>query len=34
MISCPFKTYAAFECMLKNVDIGINSDCFSYTTKY
>ena len=33
-ISCPFKIYADFECLLKNVDIGINNDCFSYTSKY
>ena len=33
MIPCPFKIYADFECILKNVDIGIN-DCFSYTSKY
>ena len=35
MISAPFKIYADFECLLKEVD----SDCFSYegisfTTKY
>ena len=39
MIACPFKNYADFECILKNVDIGINNDCFSYegisfTSKY
>ena len=40
MISCPFKVYADFECLLKNVgnakhsNIGINNDCFSYTAKY
>ena len=34
MIPSPFKIYADFECLLKNVDIGINNDCFSYTTKY
>ena len=34
MIPCPFKISADFECLLKNVDIGINNDCFSYTTKY
>ena len=34
MIACPFNIYADFECLLKNVDIGINNDCFSYTTKY
>ena len=33
MIACPFKIYADFECLLKNVDIGIN-DCFIYTSKY
>ena len=36
MIPCPFKIYADFEYLLKNVgiDIGINNDCFSYTAKY
>ena len=34
MIPCPFKIYADFECLLKEVDIGINNDCFSYTAKY
>ena len=34
MISCPFKIYPDFECLLKNVDIGINNDCFSYKNKY
>ena len=34
MIPFHFKIYADFECLLKNVDIGINNDCFSYTTKY
>ena len=34
MIPCPFKIYADFECLLKNVDIGINNNCFSYTAKY
>ena len=34
MIPSLFKIYADFECLLKNVDIGINNDCFSYTTKY
>ena len=34
MIPCPLKIYADFECLLKNVDTGINNDCFSYTTKY
>ena len=34
MIPAPFKIYADFECLLKNVDMGINNDCFSYTAKY
>ena len=34
MISCPFKIYPDFECLLKNVDIGINNDCFSYKNQY
>ena len=34
MIPCPFKIYADFECLLKEVNIGINNDCFSYTIKY
>ena len=34
MIPAPFKIYADFECLLKEVDIGVNSDCFSYTSKY
>ena len=34
MIPAPFKIYADFECLLKNVDSGINNDCFSYTAKY
>ena len=34
MIPCLFKIYADFECLLENVDIGINNDCFSYTSKY
>ena len=33
MPSC-FKIYPDFECLLKNVDSGINNDCFSYTSKY
>ena len=33
-ISVPFKIYADLECLLKNVDSGINNDCFSYTSKY
>ena len=34
MIPIPFKIYADFECLLKNVGCGINNDCFSYTAKY
>ena len=34
MIPVPFKIYADFECLLKNVDCGMNNDCFSYTSKY
>ena len=34
MIPAPFKIYVDFECLLKNVDSGINNDCFSYTAKY
>ena len=40
MIPCPFKIYADFECLLKEIgnvkhsDPGINNDCFSYTSKY
>ena len=30
----PFKIYADFECLLKNVDCGVDNDCFSYTKKY
>ena len=30
----PFKIYVDFECSLKNVDIGVDNDCFSYTRKY
>ena len=33
-IPVPFKTYADFECLLKNVDCGVDNDCFSYTRKY
>ena len=29
MIPCPFKIYADFECLLKEVNTGINNDCFS-----
>ena len=34
MIPAPFKIYADFECLLKDVDSGIHNDCFSYTAKY
>ena len=34
MIPAPFKIYADFECLLKQVDCEINIDCFSYTEKY
>ena len=40
MIPAPFKIYADFGCLLKEVDTGnvlhsgINNDCFSYTAKY
>ena len=33
-IPVPFKIYANLECLFKNVDSGINNDCFSYTSKY
>ena len=33
MIPAPFKIYADFECLLKEVDPGIKNDCFSYTKK-
>ena len=33
MIPCPFKIYSDFECLLKDVDNGINNDCFSYTVR-
>ena len=33
-IPIPFKIYADFKCLLKNVDSGIDNDCFSYTSKY
>ena len=29
-----FKSYADFECSLKNVGCGVNNYCFSYTKKY
>ena len=34
MIPAPYKFYADFERLLREVDIGINNDCFSYTAKY
>ena len=33
-IPAPFKIYIDFECLLKNIDSGINNDRFSYTAKY
>ena len=33
-ISVSFKIYADFECLLKGCDVGINNECFSYTSKY
>ena len=30
----PCADFADFECLLKEVDICINNDCFSYTAKY
>ena len=33
-IPAPFKTYADFECILKNVDSDINNNASSYTKKY
>ena len=30
-IPAPFKIDADFECLSRNVDSGINNDCFSYT---
>ena len=33
-IHVPFKIYADFERLLKNVDCGIDNDCFSNTRKY
>ena len=34
MTTAPYKIYADFECLLKEVDSGIHNDCFSYTVKY
>ena len=33
-ITVPFKIYTEFECILKNIDCGVDNDCFSYTKKY
>ena len=33
-IHVPFKIYADFECLLKNVDGGVDNEFFSYTKKY
>ena len=33
-IPVPFKIYTDFECLLKGCHVGINNDCFSYTSKY
>ena len=33
-IPVPFKIFADFECLLKSVDSGFDSDYFSYTKKY
>ena len=33
-IPVPFKIYADFEFLLENCDLGVDSDCFSYTKKY
>ena len=33
-IPLPFKIYANFECLLKPRDVGVDNDCFSYTSKY
>ena len=34
MIGCPSKIYADVECLLKNVDIGINNDCLGNFIHY
>ena len=34
MIPAPFKIYTDFEYLLKKVDIGVNNDCFTYTSKH
>ena len=33
-IPVPFKIYADFECLLKNIDCDVGNDWFSYTRKY
>ena len=33
-IPVPFKIYADFECLLKDCNVGVDNDCFSYTKKY
>ena len=33
-IPVPFKIYADFECLLKNIDCDVHNDCFSYISKY
>ena len=33
-IPVSLKIYADFECLLKGCDVGINNECFSYTSKY
>ena len=33
-IPMSFKIYAYFECLLKNCDVGFDSECFSYIRKY
>ena len=34
MIPAPFKIYADFECLLKELDIGINNEGISFANKY
>ena len=34
MIPAPFKIYADFECLLKEVASGVHNNGFSYTAKY
>ena len=33
-IPVPFKIYVDFESLLKNTDVGVDNDCFSYTRNY